>query len=185
MRALASLASLSLALAFTLAARAQPAPPAPPAIGQELRLTALGGAALKVPAWKEVRKDEAVSVLEQLPDPAQQKPFYVLMAAIEEGPADAAAIVWDKVRDNIVEAASKNGRKLELKVGDAFEGAAGFTARWLAGEFVGANGKKVALALVALVREKRLVTIGVISEEATPAAKTLAQDIAKTARLGP
>ena len=182
MRALASLASLALAFAFTLAARAQPAPPA---IGQELKLTALGGAVLKVPAWKEVRKDEAVTVLEQLPDPAQQKPFYVLMAAIEEGPADPAAVAWEKVRDNIVEAASKNGRKLELKVGDAFEGAAGFTARWLAGEFVGANGKKVALALVALVREKRLVTIGVISEEATPAAKTLAEDIAKSARLGP
>lgn len=182
MRALASLASLALALAFTLAARAQPVPPA---LDQELKLTALGGAALKVPAWKEVRKDEAVTVLEQLPDPAQQKPFYVLMAAIEEGPADAAAVAWDKVRDNIVEAASKNGRKLELKVGDAFTGTAGFTARWLAGEFVGANGKKVALALVALVREKRLVTIGVISEEATPAAKTLAEDIAKSARLGP
>lgn len=182
MRAFASLASLALALAVTLAARAQPAPPT---LEQELRLTALGGAALKVPAWKEVRKDDAVSVREQLPDPAQQKPFYVVMAAIEEGPADAAAVAWDKVRDNIVEAASKNGRKLELKVGDAFAGAAGFTARWLAGEFVGANGKKVALALIALVRDKRLVTIGVISEEATPAAKTLAEDIAKTARLGP
>ena len=182
MRAFVSLASVALAVVVSWSAHAQPAAPA---LDQDLKLTALGGAALKVPALKEVRKDEAVSVLEQLPDPAQQKPFYVVMAAIEEGPNDAAAVAWDKVRDNIVEAASKSGRKLELKVGDAFAGAAGFTARWLAGEFVGANGKKVALSLVALVKDKRLVTIGIISEEATPAAKTLAEEIAKTARLGP
>lgn len=184
-------------LAIALAAHAQPA-----AEPVEVRLDALGGAALKVPAaWKEVRKDDKLIVREQSPDPATKAPFYVLLASIEEGPPvgapDSAApgVPWLKVRDNIVEAAQKGGRKVRLDVGDAFKGPAGFEGRRLQGELEGAPAagapagtppRKVAIALVALVKDGKLLTIGLVSEPGSAdAARDLVGTLAQSARLGP
>lgn len=160
---------------------------APPAAAQptegEAKLTALGGATLTVPTWKEVRKDAAVLVLEQLPDPAAQRPYQVLMCALEEGPT-AKVVPWDKVRQNIVEAASKSGRALELAPKEAFAGAAGFEGQRFQGTFKSGNGKQVALEIVALVKDGKLLTVGVIAESLSPAATELIDKVAKSARLG-
>lgn len=179
MRSLALLFS-AIFMIISAPAGAQPAPTV------DLRLTAHGGALVQVPAWKEIRKDGAIAVLEQLPEPAAQKPFYVLMCALEEGPQKGAPIPWDKVRDNIVQAASKNGRKLALEVGEPFTGAATFEGRRLVGSLESATpGKKVAIELIALVRDGKLMTIGLIAETMGPAENDLVVGVAKTARLGP
>lgn len=81
-----------------------------------------------------MRKEAALVVREQAADPAGQKPFFVLLASIEEGPpvgtpdSTSPGVPWLKVRDNIVESASKNGRTVRLDVGDAWKGVAGFEA---------------------------------------------------------
>jgi hypothetical protein len=179
-------AVLAAAASAWLCALAAPASRAQEPTTQELRLPALGGAVLQVPAWKEVRKDQAVAVYEQLPEPAAQKPYYVLLCSLEEGPAKDAPVPWDKVRDNIVQAASKNGRKLTLEVKDPFVGAADFQGRRLVGEFQSdAPGKKVGLELVALVKDGKLLTVGLVAEALGPATAELVQGVAKSARLGP
>lgn len=191
-----SFASLITALFLTSAApaSAQPTPPpatpppatTPNAATTELRLTAHGGVSVQVPSWKEIRKDGAIAVLEQLPEPAADKPYYVLMCAVEEGPPAGAPIPWDKVRDNVVQAASKNGRKLTLEVGEPFTGAAAFEGRRLLGALdSGTPGKKVALELIALVKNGKLLTVGLIAETLGPAENDLLVGVAKTARLGP
>ncbi|MFO0746876.1 MAG: hypothetical protein U1F43_14570 [Myxococcota bacterium] len=184
-------------LAVALAAHAQPAPEQ-----VDLHLDAQGGATLKVPAtWKEVRKDPKLVVREQAPDPATKTPFYVLLASIEEGPpvgapdSQAPGVPWLKVRDNIQEAASKNGRKVRLDVGDAYKGLQGFEGRRFHGELEGpvAAGapegtppRKVAITLIALVKDAKLLTIGLVSEPASAeAARDLVATIAQSARLGP
>lgn len=183
----ALLTTLLMAAASPVAAQPTPTPATAPAPGAtELHLTAHGGATVQVPSWKEIRKDAAIAVLEQLPDPAAQKPYYVLMCAMEEGPPAGAPIPWGEVRDNIVRAASKNGRKLTLEVGEPFAGAAAFEGRRLLGSLEsGTPGKKVALELIALVRDGKLLTIGLIAEQLGAAENELLIGVAKTARLGP
>lgn len=185
-------AATALLFAAATPAAGQPAPPPPapatpsPSGSTALHLTAHGGATLQVPSWKEIRKDGAIAVLEQLPEPAAQKPYYVLMCAMEEGPPAGAPVPWDKVRDNIVQAASKNGRKLTLEVGEPFAGAAAFEGRRLIGALEsGTPGKKVALELIALVKEGKLLTVGLIAENVGPSEAELLAGVAKTARLGP
>jgi len=160
------------------------AQPATPMLA--LRFEALGGASLQVPAWKEIRREGAVAVYEQLPDPAAQRPYYVLMCALEEGPPKGGPIAWDKVRDNIMTAASKNGRSLTLEVKEPYTGAAGFESRRLVGEFKSATPeKKVAIELIALVKDGKLLTIGLVAEALGPATSELLQGIARSAQLGP
>ena len=158
----------------------------PSAPTQLLRFDALGGASLEVPSWKEIRHEGAVAVYEQLPEPTAQKPYYVLMCALEEGPPKGQPVAWDKVRDNIMQAASKNGRTLTLEVKDAYIGAAGFESRRLVGEFKSATPeKKVAIELIALVKDGKLLTIGLVAEALGPATSELLQGIARSAQLGP
>ncbi len=189
-------------LLAVLGAGSAAAQPTPPAL-VELALPALGGASVKVPeTWKEIKKEPGLVVREQAPDPAAQVPFLVLVCSIEEGPpiaqpggqpGDGAApsIPWLKVRDNIEEAAEKGGRKVTLTVGDAFKDAPGFEGRRLQGELEspgapGAPAKKVAIELVALVKNERLLTIGLLADPGTAgAARDMVATIAKTARLGP
>jgi len=185
-----SFAPLITALLLTSAAPAgaQPTPPPAPTTPAttELRLTAHGGVTVQVPGWKEIRKDGAIAVLEQLPEPAADKPYYVLMCAVEEGPPAGAPIPWEKVRDNVVQAASKNGRKLTLEVGEPFTAAAAFEGRRLLGALEsGTPGKKVALELIALVKDGKLLTVGLIAETLGPTENELLVGVAKTARLGP
>jgi hypothetical protein len=170
-----------VALAFCVLpaiGRAEPAP------AQELTLDAHGGASMQVPAWRSVRKDAAVAVLEQsadLSDPAAPKPFYVLVLSLEEGPTAAAD--WDKIREQMVASASRNGRALTLTLGAPVTDIPGFEARRLAGEFTGSNGRKVAMDILALAGGKRLVTVGLIAEVITDVERTLLGDIAKTVRI--
>lgn len=153
---------------------------------QELELEALGGVTLQVPSWREVRRDAAVAVLEQLPEPGADKPYYVLMCAFEEGPPKDAPIAWDKVRDNIVQAASKNGRTLKLELKEPYTGASGFEARRLVGEFISASpNRTVAIELLALVKDAKLLTVGLVAEELTPEASKLVAEVAKSAKLAP
>lgn len=187
-------------LVVALAAHAQPATPAPEKV--DVHLDAQGGATVQVPAtWKEVKKTANLAVREQAPDLAAKAPFYVMLASIEEGPpmsapdGGAAAVPWLKVRDNIVEAASKNGRKVRLDVGDAWTGLAGFEARRFHGELegpaaagapAGTAPRKVAITLIALVKDQKLLTIGLVSEPTSAeAARELVATIAQSARLGP
>ncbi|MCC6621814.1 MAG: hypothetical protein IT385_11200 [Deltaproteobacteria bacterium] len=182
------------------AALAQPAPT--PAATVDVALQALGGATVKVPAtWKEIKTEAALAVREQAPDPAAQAPFFVLLCAIEEGPPVGAAdgpapgVPWLKVRDNIVEAASRGDRKLTLAVGDPFKDAVGFEGRRLRGELetsppagapAGGAPKKLVIELVALVKNERLLTIGLLAEpSAAAAARDAVATIAGSARLGP
>ncbi len=169
-------------LVFTSAAFAQPAPTQPI---QALRFEVLGGASLDVPNWKQVRREGGIAVYEQLPDATTQKPFYVLMCSLEEGPPTGAPIAWDKVRDNIVQAASKNGRNLTLDLKDPYTGVAGFEARRLTGEFKSSTPeKKVAIELLALVKDGKLLTIGIVAETLGPATSELVQNVAKSVRFG-
>lgn len=168
---------------LTLAVLAAAHPAAAQPTEGEARLTALGGATLTVPTWKEVRKDAAVLVLEQLPDPATQKTYQVLMCAFEEGPT-AKVVPWDKVRQNIVDAASKGGRALELAPKEPFTGAPGFEGQRFQGTFKSGAGKQVALEIVALVKDGKLLTVGVIAESLAPAVTELIDKVAKSARLG-
>jgi len=187
------------ALLAATAARAQPA--AEPA-SVDVSLSALGGAALKVPAtWKEIKTEAALVVREQAPDPAAQAPFFVLLCTIEEGPPIGAAdgpapgVPWLKVRDNVFEAASRGGRKLTLAVGDPFKDVAGFEGRRLQGELetpppagapAGTTGKKLVVELIALVKNQRLLTIGLLADpSSSAAARDQVAAIARSARLGP
>jgi len=172
--------AVATTLLFTAAALAQPA--APP-LDQEVRLTALGGVVVKAPAWKLARNDAAVAVLEQAPDPAQKKPFHVLMLAVEAGPG-ATPVPWDKIKDNIVTAATKSGRSLSLELGEPWTGAPGFEARYLSGSFRGAAGERVALELLVLVKGDHLVTVSLVSEALAPETRALLDAVAATVALG-
>lgn len=186
--ALKVLAAAAVGLVVALQAggvRAQPEPAPAEAPTQRLVLEALGGATIDVPTWKEVRRDAAVAVFEQLPEPAADKPYLVLMCALEEGPPAGAAVAWDEVRDNIVKAASKNGRTLALEVKEPFTGAAGFEGRRLVGEFTSTSpDKKVAIELVALVKEGKLLTVGLVAEALGAKTGELVAAVAGSARLG-
>lgn len=168
-----------LVVLFGAGAMAQPAPT------RTVSLKAHGGATLTAPGYGEVRRDDGVVVLEQLPDPAQGKTFRVLMVSIEPGPTAAAeALPWDKVRDNIVGAAKKSGRELTLTVGAAFGDAAGFVGRRMAGSLAApGSAKPVAVELLALVGSSRMVTVGVIAEEIAAADRAVLDEVAKSLKV--
>ncbi len=154
---------------------------------QEQSLEAYGGAKFKAPSWRSVRKDKAVVVLERGPDfsdPKAPTPLNVLVVSIEDGPS-ATPVAWEKIRDNIVAAASRNGRALTLEAGEIATDVTGFEARWFSGEFTGSNGKKVGMALLALVKAKRLVTVGLVSERVGAPEKGIVGEVARSVRLGP
>jgi len=175
-------ALLLLLLGASFSAGAQP-----PELDHEVRLTALGGARLKAPAWKpvEVTDEAAVQVLEQAPDPSQKKPFYVLMVAIEQGPAVGAEVPWDKILANIIQAATQKGRSLSLELEtEAWKGAEGFEARYMSGSFRGTGDQQVGLELLALVKDGRLLTVSLVSDEVTDDTRAILEAVAATAALG-
>lgn len=157
---------------------------APPPLSLELTLTAHGGVSAKAPAWKVVRDDAAVAVLEQLPDPAQREAFHVLMLAVEDGIPEDDVVPWETIRDNIVDAASEDARALTLELGDAFGGAAGFEGRVMSGTFRGAAEQQVGLEVVALVRAGRLVTVSLVSDAVSSETRELVEAVAATVAAG-
>lgn len=180
LRSSALLIALAVVVAVAPGAGAQPA-----ATTRTVALAAHGGASLTAPDYREVRKDDAVAVLEQLPDAANQKAFRVLVCAIEEGPTgNPEAIPWDKVKDNVVKAAKKSGRDLTLSVGEAFSGAEGFVGRRLVGELAAANGRKVGVEVVALVKDAKLVTVGLLADAIGDPERAVLDAVARSARLG-
>ncbi|PIE17388.1 MAG: hypothetical protein CSA66_05925 [Proteobacteria bacterium] len=170
-------ALLAVFLALPLTALAQPGP----VVETEASLEALGGVRFLRPDWKPVREDAAVAVYERAAEPATKRPFYVLLVAVEEGPA--GEVDWSRVRDNIVEAATKNQRKLTLEVGQSYV-AQGFDAKLMTGTFEGDGGQKVTLELVGLVADGRLVTVSLISDEATEESAGILAAVARTVALG-
>ena len=157
------------------------------ALAQETRtveLKAHGGVSLTAPAYQELRRDDAVVVLEQLADPVQKKTFRVLVLSIEAAPARIEDDTWGKVRDNIVAAAQKSGRTLTLDAGAAYTDAAGFLGRrFVGGLSANSGGRAVSVELIALVKDGRLVTIGVIAERVDDPDRAVLDEVARSARL--
>lgn len=164
---------------LTATALAQEAPK------KTIELKAHGGATLTAPAYSELRKDDAVVVLEQLPDPAQKKTFRVLVLSVEPAPFEGTATPWDKVKDNIVSATQKSGRILTLDAGAAFtHELPGFSGRRFKGTLAATNGGRVVgIELVALVKDKRLVTVGLIAEQVADPDRAILDEVARSTRL--
>jgi len=160
-----------------------------PALAQDnptktIELKAHGGATLTAPAYSELRKDDAVVVLEQLPDPAQKKTFRVLVLSVEPAPFEGEVTPWDKVKDNIVSATQRSGRVLTLDAGTPFVELAGYAGRRFKGTLAATNGGKVvALELVALVKARRLVTVGLIAEQVGDSDRAILDEVARSTRL--
>jgi len=171
-------------LAGALVLAAPPGASAAPALDRSLSLAAHGGVTVQVPAWEVLREADAAAVLEQAPDPAQRRPFYVLLVAVEEGPGDEA-VPWEAIRDNIVEAAGRKGRSLELAIEAPFDRARGFAGRIMRGTFRGEGERRVAVQLATLVRDGRMVTVSVVSESPTDAARAILEAVAATVALTP
>lgn len=173
------LVSFIMAFLFAATAFAQDTPK------KTIELKAHGGATLTAPAYAELRKDDAVVVLEQLPDPAQKKTFRVLVLSVEPAPFEGAATPWDKVKDNIVTATQRSGRVLTLDTGAALvPEVAGFAGRHFKGTLAATNGGRVvAIELIALVKDKRLVTVGLIAEQVQDADRAVLDEVARSTRL--
>lgn len=150
-----------------------------------IELKAHGGATLTAPAYTELRKDDAVVVLEQLPDPAQKKTFRVLVLSVEPALFEASATPWDKVKDNIVTATQKSGRVLTLDDGAPFtHELPGFAGRRYKGSLAATNGGRVVgIELVTLVKDKRLVTVGLIAEQVQDGDRAVLDEVARSTRL--
>lgn len=150
-----------------------------------VELKAHGGATLTVPPYQELRKDDAVVVLEQLPDAAQKKTFRVLVLSIEAAPSGRPEdLPWDKVRDNILAAARKSGRSLTLEAGVPYAAAPGFTGRRFTGALAAnSGGRAVSVELIALVKDTRLVTIGVLAEQIADPDRAVLEEVARSTRL--
>lgn len=173
------LMSMVVTALFSATALAQDTPK------KTIELKAHGGATLTAPAYTELRKDDAVVVLEQLPDPAQKKTFRVLVLSVEPAPFEGTAAPWDKVRDNIVNATQKSGRVLTLDAGAPLEPElAGFAGRRFKGTLAATNGGRVvSIELVALVKDKRLVTVGLIAEQVADPDRAILDEVARSTRL--
>ncbi|MCA9516525.1 MAG: hypothetical protein KC635_16405 [Myxococcales bacterium] len=176
----------ALALALTSAwdggqARAA----APPTLDHTVTLTAEGGATVRTPDWTSVRQDEALAILEQLPDPAQKRPFYVLVVTIEAlATPEGRPVPWEKIRDNIVAAAVKKGRTMTLEVGEAFGAADGFEGRAMSGRAKTGEDGEVRIDVVALAGGGRLVTVSVVTDAAYDGGAAMASAIAGTTTAG-
>ncbi len=175
-----SLASLTLVVALAAlvagtAARAQADRPKPT---NEVALTGHGGVTFKVPAWKETRKEAELAVFEQV----TAAEVSLLVVSIEKGPGQGEAVDWELVRKNIVEAAGETGGKLALTVGEAFEGAPGFQGRRMSGQLETGEAK-LGVALVALVRDGRFVSVSVLTLPEDRDGAELAGDVGATVKL--
>ncbi|MGM0577045.1 MAG: hypothetical protein ACQEXJ_15070 [Myxococcota bacterium] len=147
----------------------------------EVRLEARGGVTFEAPDWKETRHDEAVAVLERAPDPDADVPFGLLILAVEEGPQDIEDIDWERIKDNIVASSKEAGSALDLKLGDAWDGAEGFEGRRLAGTLT-AGEREVAVDMVALVAADVLITVSAIGPQEGSGTGELAERVAGTAK---
>lgn len=168
---------LVLALGFTVTVNAQA-----PALTEALALSAHGGVSATVPAWKKVRGDASVAIYEKSPDVRRDPTFYVLMVAIEEGPT-GEAVAWNQIQDNIEGASSKDGRKLDLALNEPYEGNGTFESRLMRGTFANADGKKVDIGLVALVKGGKMVTVSVMTKSLDEAAIAVLSAIADSVVL--
>lgn len=170
---------VSAALAFSgLAAPAL-------AASQVITLTSLGGVRFDIPELRQVQMQPGVFILEQLPDASQKKPFFVLVGSIEEAPAgrlDDAA--WEAVRANIQRTASSEGRLMKLELGGEAEGPIGFQTRVMRGSYDSERGQEMALELVVLVKDERLITISLLSPTMTQELRSQLYAVGRSVRLG-
>lgn len=177
------MALAALALSGALAGDARAAAPLP--LEHTVALTAAGGASVRTPDWTSVRQDAALAILEQLPDPAQKRPFYVLVVTVEPmATASGEPVPWEKIRDNIVAAAVKKGRPMSLELGPAFTAAEGFAGRVMSGRAQTAASAEVRVDVVALVKEGRLVTVSVVTDAEFGGGAAMAAMIGATATAG-
>ena len=154
---------------------------AAPALTQEVTLSAEGGVSFKTPKWRIEKKEAALSVLERAPDPAKKQGFALLVLTIEEGPKTIEGLDWSRVRDNVVAAAKAAGSALLLEVGDAYEGATGFTGRHLSGS-TKIGKREVKVEMIALVAPGVLVTTSSVGRNDDPGVAALAKSVAQSAK---
>lgn len=173
---------LVMSVPVTAAAQAPGGSPATPEQTAELSLSAQGGVSVTAPDWKKVRTDEAVAVVERAPDAESRTPFAMLLVAIEEGPSRADDVDWDKIRDNIVQAAKDTGSEVKLTLQPGtFDAASGFTGRRLVGTIV-AKEREVAVHMVALVAADVLVTVSALGAKDSAEIGPLVDRVAATAK---
>lgn len=152
-----------------------------PDLKNEMKLTARGGVVFNTPNWKASRHDTEVAVLERPAKADGSEPFYVLMLAIEEGPA-ADKVDWEAVKKNITEAANDGDAKLTLALGDDFGGVEGFAGKRFSGALE-AQQRKLAIEILCLLRDNKLVTVSVLTGKQEAAAGELLEAVAKTTKL--
>ncbi|MEZ4268024.1 MAG: hypothetical protein R3F39_16790 [Myxococcota bacterium] len=152
-----------------------------PALDKSVKLEALGGVAVSTPSWESTRSDSAVVVLERAPDPQKAIPFALLVVAIEEGPASAENIAWERIRDNIISASKETGSQLSLALGADWSNAAGFKGRRLSGTLT-ANDREVGVEMVALVAQGVMVTVTAVGPKGDADAAGLVEQVAASTK---
>lgn len=169
-------------LGLTVTAQAQTAKPIE--LTEDLALEAEGGVGFRVPAWKKDRHESAIAVFERATSgDAGDQTFFMLLLAVEPGPPAGTAVEWEQVRQNIVSAGSRDGGGLQLAIRGAFEGPAGFEAQRMSGSLT-AREQTIAVDLVALVSEGKLVTVTVLSMKSDVVSTALTAAVAQSVSLG-
>lgn len=154
-----------------------------PELTQAIQLEAQGGIACKVPAWKKVKHDQAVVVLERAPV-AKGAAFLLLLVAIEEGPASPEGrIDWPRIRDNITAAAKASGSTLALKLGGEWNGVKGLKGQRLQGT-LRSHDETVKVAMIALVGPGFLVTVSGLEPGEGKTVSALVDRVAATVERG-
>ncbi len=173
---------LLLSVGPTAVAQAPGSAPGTPEKTAELSLSAEGGVTVTAPDWKQVRADKAVAVVERAQDVESRTPFAMLLLAIEEGPTRADDVDWDKIRDNIVQAARDTGSEVSLELQPTpFTSASGFSGRRLVGT-VKAKEREVSVHMVALVAPDVLVTVSALGPKDSAETGPLVDRVAATAK---
>ena len=146
----------------------------------KVELSAYGGVEFKAPKWVVAGpKKGDIAVLRN--DAVKgDEAFLILMLTIEEGPAKTPD--WELVRKNILSAAKAKEALLTLALGDDFNECSGFLGKRMAGRLT-VKGTTMSVELIALSQAGKLVTATLVSGTATPRAKKLVAEVARTATL--
>lgn len=179
MRVLSSVPHVVLALVLVVAGASWSSAQTFP-LKEKVALSAYGGVEFKTPKWVVAGpKKNDIAVLRN--DAVKgAEAFLILMLTIEKGPA--ATPDWDLVRKNILGAAKAQDALLTLNLQEDFNEPDGFMGKRMAGRLT-VKGTTMAVELIALSRAGKLVTATLVSGTATPRAKKLVADVARTVSL--
>ena len=179
-----TVAALLVALVLVPPAAAQAPLAAPPVTKHTLN--GVGGVDLEVPSdpahpWKAVKQDDVVLVLERQAIVDKGLSFGLLLVAVEQGPESVDAVDWKRVRSNVVDEAKKNGSDLRLESAGDWKAGPGVKGKRFKGSMT-ANGREVAVVMVAIASPGVLLTISEVAPNA--AGVTTVEGVAKSARFG-